>query len=137
MRKVKLTADTKQNLLNDLLKRSPNNYTEYENVVADIINNVRAKGDAAVFEYTKKFDKWEVSADNLKVTEAEIEEAFQSIEPAFVEVMHKSANNIAVFHQKQLHNSWMAVFWDRRFFLSLFPVSMCRAGKQLTQAVSL
>lgn len=108
MRKVKLTADTKQNLLNDLLKRSPNNYTEYENVVADIINNVRAKGDAAVFEYTKKFDKWEVSADNLKVTEAEIEEAFQSIEPAFVEVMHKSANNIAAFHQKQLHNSWIA-----------------------------
>lgn len=107
MRKVKLTADTKQNLLNDLLKRSPNNYTEYENVVADIINNVRAKGDAAVFEYTKKFDKWEVSADNLKVTEAEIEEAFQSIEPAFVEVMHKSANNIAAFHQKQLHNSWI------------------------------
>lgn len=107
MRKVKLTADTKQNLLNDLLKRSPNNYTEYENVVADIINNVRAKGDAAVFEYTKKFDKWEVSADNLKVTEAEIEESFQSIEPAFVEVMHKSANNIAAFHQKQLHNSWI------------------------------
>lgn len=107
MRKVKLTADTKQNLLNDLLKRSPNNYTEYENVVADIINNVRAKGDAAVFEYTKKFDKWEVSADNLKVTEAEIEEAFQSIEPAFVEVMHKSADNIAAFHQKQLHNSWI------------------------------
>lgn len=107
MRKVKLTADTKQNLLNDLLKRSPNNYTEYENVVADIINNVRAKGDAAVFEYTKKFDKWEVSTDNLKVTEAEIEEAFQSIEPAFVEVMHKSADNIAAFHQKQLHNSWI------------------------------
>ena len=107
MRKVKLTADTKQNLLNDLLKRSPNNYTEYENVVADIINNVRAKGDAAVFEYTKKFDKWEVFTDNLKVTEAEIEEAFQSIEPAFVEVMHKSANNIAAFHQKQLHNSWI------------------------------
>lgn len=107
MRKVKLTADTKQNLLNDLLKRSPNNYTEYENVVADIINNVRAKGDAAVFEYTKKFDKWEVSADNLKVTESEIEEAFQSIEPAFVEVMHKSADNIAAFHQKQLHNSWI------------------------------
>lgn len=107
MRKVKLTADTKQNLLNDLLKRSPNNYTEYENVVADIINNVRAKGDEAVFEYTKKFDKWEVSADNLKVTEAEIEEAFQSIEPAFVEVMHKSADNIAAFHQKQLHNSWI------------------------------
>ncbi len=107
MRKVKLTADTKQNLLNDLLKRSPNNYTEYENVVADIINNVRAKGDEAVFEYTKKFDKWDVSADNLKVTEAEIEEAFQSIEPAFVEVMHKSADNIAAFHQKQLHNSWI------------------------------
>ena len=107
MRKVKLTADTKQNLLNDLLKRSPNNYTEYENVVADIINNVRAKGDEAVFEYTKKFDKWDVSADNLKVTEAEIDEAFQSIEPAFVEVMHKSADNIAAFHQKQLHNSWI------------------------------
>lgn len=107
MRKVKLNADSKKNLLNDLLKRSPNNYTEYEDVVAEIISNVRKNGDEAVFSYTKKFDKWDITKENVRVTDAEIDEAFSQIEEKFVDVMKKSAENIAEFHKKQLHNSWI------------------------------
>ncbi len=104
---IKLTAETKKDLLNSLLKRSPNNYTEYESVVADIIANVRANGDKAVFDYTKKFDKWDITADNIKVTEEEINEAFTQAESAYIEVMKRSAANITAFHRKQLRNSWI------------------------------
>ncbi len=107
MRKVKLTADSKKDLLNDLLKRSPNNYSEYEKTVADIINNVREKKDSAVFEYTKKFDKWDINGGNIRVTEEEIEEAFAATEEKFIKVMQKSAENITAFHEKQLRNSWI------------------------------
>ena len=107
MKTVKLTADTQKDLLDSLLKRSPNNYSEYEDVVAEIVNNVREKGDQAVFEYTKKFDKWEISADTIRVTEAEIEEAFKVIEKEFVEVLKRAAANIEDFHRKQLRNSWI------------------------------
>lgn len=107
MRKVKLTADSKKNLLNDLLKRSPNNYSEYEKTVADIISNVREKKDRAVFEYTKQFDKWDINGGNIRVTEEEIEEAFAATEESFIKVMQKSADNIAAFHEKQLRNSWI------------------------------
>ncbi|MBD5449855.1 MAG: histidinol dehydrogenase [Lachnospiraceae bacterium] len=107
MKTVRLTADTQKDLLNSLLKRSPNNYSEYEQVVAEIIGNVREKGDQAVFEYTKKFDKWDISADNIRVTEAEIEVAYAAIEEEFVEVMKRSAANIEAFHRKQLRNSWI------------------------------
>lgn len=107
MRKVKLTADSKKDLLNDLLKRSPNNYSEYEKTVADIINNVREKKDRAVFEYTKKFDKWDINGGNIRVTEEEIEEAFAATEEKFIRVMQKSAENITAFHEKQLRNSWI------------------------------
>lgn len=104
---IKLTAETKKDLLNSLLKRSPNNYTEYESVVADIITNVRANGNKAVFDYTKKFDKWDITADNIKVTEEEINEAFAQAESAYIEVMKRSAANITQFHRKQLRNSWI------------------------------
>lgn len=107
MRKVVLTAESRKDLLNDLLKRSPNNYTEYEGVVNDIISNVREKKDEAVFEYTRKFDKWEITKDNIRVTEAELKEAYGGVDEEFVRVMKKSAQNIAEFHQKQLHNSWI------------------------------
>ncbi len=107
MRKVKLTADSKKDLLNDLLKRSPNNYSEYEKTVADIISNVREKKDSAVFEYTKKFDKWDINGGNIRVTEEEIEEAFAATEEKFIRVMQKSAENITAFHEKQLRNSWI------------------------------
>lgn len=107
MKRIELTEQTKQDLLDSLLKRSPNHYGQYEAVVADIITNVREKGDEAVFEYTKKFDKWDISAENIRVTEAEIEEAFARTESDFIEVMKRSAANIADFHKKQLRNSWI------------------------------
>lgn len=107
MRKVRLTADSKKNLLNDLLKRSPNNYSEYEEITADIIKNVRERKDQAVFEYTRKFDKWDIDEKNIRVTEEEIEEAFAASEKAFEEVICRSAENIREFHEKQLRNSWI------------------------------
>lgn len=107
MRTITLTEQTKKDLLNSLLKRSPNNYGQYESVVAEIVDAVREKGDEAVFAYTKKFDKWEIQADNIRVTEAEIEEALAGAEKEFVEVMRRSAANIADFHRKQLRNSWI------------------------------
>jgi len=107
MRIVKLTNETKNELLNNLLKRSPSSYNEYENTVNEIISNVRENKDKALFEYTQKFDKCSINADTIKVTRAEIEEAYNSLEPEFIEVMKKSAENIRVFHEKQKRNTWI------------------------------
>ncbi|MDE7283244.1 MAG: histidinol dehydrogenase [Lachnospiraceae bacterium] len=104
---IKLTAETQNNLLDNLLKRSPNNYGQYESVVADIIANIRERKDQAVFEYTKKFDKWDINADNIKVTEEEIEEAYAKTDSDFIEVMKRCAANIDAFHRRQLRNSWI------------------------------
>lgn len=106
MRIVALTEDTKQNVMNDLLKRSPNNYSQYESTVNEIIENVKANKDKAVFEYTKKLDKFELTAENIKVTREEIEEAYTKMDAKLVEVIRKAAENIKVFHMKQLRNSW-------------------------------
>lgn len=107
MRTIQLTEKTKKDLLNNLLKRSPGNYAKYEFTVAEIIDKVREEGDSALFSYTKKFDKWEMNADNIRVTETEIEEAFAETEDKFIEVMKRAAANITTFHQKQLRNSWI------------------------------
>lgn len=107
MRTIQLTEKTKKDLLNCLLKRSPGNYAKYEFTVAEIIDKVREEGDSALFSYTKKFDKWEMNADNIRVTETEIEEAFAETEDKFIEVMKRAAANITAFHQKQLRNSWI------------------------------
>jgi len=106
MRIVALTEDTKQNVMNDLLKRSPNNYSQYESTVNEIIENVKTNKDKAVFEYTKKFDKFDLSAENIKVTREEIDEAYTKMDAKLVEVIRKAAENIKVFHMKQLRNSW-------------------------------
>lgn len=106
MRIVKLTEDTKKNLMEDLLKRSPNNYSQYEATVNDIIANVKANKNQAVFEYTKKFDKFDLTAENIKVTREEIDEAYSLMDADLVEVIRKAAENIRVFHLKQLRNSW-------------------------------
>ena len=106
MRIVALTEDTKQNVMNDLLKRSPNNYSQYESTVNEIIENVKANKDKAVFEYTKKFDKFELTAENIKVTREEIDEAYTKMDAKLVEVIRKAAENIKIFHMKQLRNSW-------------------------------
>ena len=106
MRIVKLTEDTKKNLMEDLLKRSPNNYSQYEATVNDIIANVKANKNQAVFEYTKKFDKFDLTAENIKVTREEIDEAYSLMDADLVEVIRKAAENIRIFHMKQLRNSW-------------------------------
>lgn len=107
MKTIRLTAKTRKDILDNLLKRSPNNYGQYEKVVADIIANVREKGDTAVFDYTSQFDKWNVSAENLRVTQAEIDEACAQIDEPFFTAMERSAANIEAFHKKQLRNSWI------------------------------
>ena len=106
MRIVNLTQETKKNILGDLLKRSPNNYGKYEDTVNEILANVKANGDQALFEYTKKFDRFDLSAENIQVTRQEIEEAYKKLDPALIEVIRKAAENIRVFHNKQLRTSW-------------------------------
>ncbi len=106
MKIVNLSQESRKSILNDLLKRSPNNYGQYESTVNDIIENVKANGDQAIFEYTKKFDRFDLTAENIKVTREEIDEAYASMDPKLVEVIRKSAANIRSFHEKQLRNSW-------------------------------
>lgn len=112
MRKVKLTEETKKGLLEDLLKRSPNHYGEYEGIVADIIAKIREEGDKALFSYTKQFDRCEITAENIRVTKEEIQEAYAAMEPEVVEVMKKAADNIRAYHEKQVRNSWIDVKED-------------------------
>ncbi len=106
MRILKLTTETKKNILNDLLKRSPNQYGQYEETVNEIIGRVKAEGDQALFEYTKKFDKFSLNAETIMVTREEIAQAYESLNSELVEVIKKSAENIRIFHMKQLRNSW-------------------------------
>lgn len=106
MRTVRLTAESKRNLLQDLLKRSPNNYGQYEETVAKIVSDVRENGDSALFSYTEKFDRCAITTDTIRVTAEEIEEAYTKVDAGFVEVMKKSAANIRSFHEKQLRSSW-------------------------------
>lgn len=106
MKVVALTENTKKDILNDLLKRSPQSYGSYEAVVAEIVEAVKAEGDKAVFAYTQKFDKFNLSKENIRVTRAEIEAAYEQIPKELVSVYRKSAENIRIFHEKQLRNSW-------------------------------
>lgn len=106
MKIVALTESTKKDILRDLLKRSPQSYGEYEAVVAEIVENVRENGDQAVFSYTQKFDKFDLNQENIRVTKQEIEDAYSMLSGELVEVYRKSAENIRIFHEKQLRNSW-------------------------------
>ena len=106
MKIVQLNEQTKNNVLEDLLKRSPSSYESYEETVKDIIETVRKNKDAALFSYTEKFDGCLLNKDLIKVTKEEIEEAYTLIEPEFVEVMKRSFENIKAFHEKQVRNSW-------------------------------
>lgn len=106
MRTVTLTKETTKDILENLLKRSPNNYGKYEAVVAEILEKVKAEGDAALFAYTKEFDKTEITGDNIRVTEEEIQEAYALVDPVLIEVIRKALKNITAFHEKQRQNSW-------------------------------
>lgn len=107
MRIVNLTEDTKQNILQDLLKRSPNNYGEYEKTVSDIVNDVMVNGDKAVFSHTQRFDKWDVNESNVRVSADEIKNAYKEVDAKLVEVIKEAAENIRVFHEKQVRESWI------------------------------
>ena len=127
MRIVKLTAKTKANILSDLLKRSPNNYSEYESTVNGILEDVRRDRDRALFEYTLKFDKYALNADNIKVTRAEIDAAYGLLDDGLADVIRRSADNIRSFHQKQLRNSWFSPEADGTILgMKITPVA--RAG---------
>ena len=106
MRIIKLNEQSRANILADLLKRDPNNYSAYEDTVQAIVDDVRARGDEALFEYTKKFDGAELSADNIRVTQAEIQEALSQVDPNLLAVMKKSMKNIREYHEKQKQYSW-------------------------------
>jgi len=106
MRIVQLEENAKKNILSNLLKRDPNNYYSYADTVEQIVDDVKERQDAAVFEYTAKFDGAALDASNVRVTEAEIEEAMGLVEPSLLEVMKKSMKNIRDYHQKQVQHSW-------------------------------
>lgn len=106
MRILTLTPETQCNLLENLLKRSPNSYGEYEGRVNEIIEQVREKRDAAVFSYTKQFDGADINEENILVTEAEIEEAYELVDAKLLEVIRKALVNIREYHAKQRQFSW-------------------------------
>lgn len=106
MRIQKLNSDTKKNLLEDLLKRSPNNYGQYEASVKEILDKVKEEKDAAVFAYTAKFDGAELTTDTIEVADAEIEEAYAQVDDTLLTVIRKAKDNIESYHAKQRQNSW-------------------------------
>ena len=107
MRIVRLSDETRRDIMTNLLKRSPAQYTEYESTVRDIIDDVRNNGDRALFELTQKFDKFPLNAENIRVTEEEINEAYNSYDRDLIGVMERAASNIKSYHEKQKLNSWI------------------------------
>ncbi len=127
MRIIELTKEVRQDILNDLLKRSPNNYSQYESVVNDIIENVKAKGDRAVFDYTLQFDKYALTPENIRVTRQEIEDAYTKLDAGLVQAIRRSAENIRAFHARQLRNSWFDAKEDGTILgMKITPIA--RAG---------
>ena len=106
MRIIELTEEARTNILENLLKRSPNSYGEFEGRVNEIIENVRANRDAAIFDYTKRFDGADINAENILVTEEEIKEAYEKVDEKLLTVIRKALVNIRKYHEKQRQYSW-------------------------------
>ena len=106
MRILKLTSESKKNILENLLKRSPNSYGEYESAVNDILSKVKTEGDKALFQYTKDFDKADINSSNVVVTQEEIDEAYNLVDKNLLNVIRKALVNIRSFHEKQKQYSW-------------------------------
>ena len=106
MRILKLDENTKKNLLEDLLRRSPNQYTEYEERVAAILNAVKLQKDQAIFDFTKKFDGASIDASTIRVTEDEIREAYEAVDATLLDIIRKAKKNIQEYHEKQRQYSW-------------------------------
>ncbi|MGI6041449.1 MAG: histidinol dehydrogenase [Candidatus Alectryocaccobium sp.] len=127
MKVLKLNSESKKELLAELIKRSPEQMQGFESDVKEILKNVKENKDEALFYYTKKFDKFELNAKNIKVTEKEIEEAYAKIDPALLDVIRKAKENIRDFHEKQKLNSWFTTT-DKGTFLGQKITPMERAG---------
>ena len=112
MRIMNLTEDTRAGALEALLGRSPSGYSEYEKTVRDIIDDVRARGDQAVFELEEKFDKCVLTKETIRVSREEIEAAYKELSPEFVEVIRRAAANIRAYHEKQVTQSWITTTED-------------------------
>mgnify|MGYP005759162593 FL=1 len=106
MKIEKLDQNAKKDLLEKLLKRSPNSYGEYEESVRKILDDVKENGDQALFEYTEKFDGAHIGAANILVTEAEIKEAYNKVDPGLIDIIRKALSNIRSYHEKQRQYSW-------------------------------
>lgn len=106
MRIVKLTEQERENILENLLQRSPNQYGKYEATVNEILEEVRKNKDQALFDYTEKFDEVQITADTFQVTQEEIDEAYSLVDPHLIEIIRKSLKNIQDYHQKQVRYSW-------------------------------
>lgn len=106
MRIRQLDQETRKNILETLLKRSPNQYGEYESAVSEILENIRSQGDSALFGYTERFDGAKICADNIRVTEEEIREAYSLVDPGLVEIIRRALCNIRDYHARQKQNSW-------------------------------
>ena len=106
MRIVKLTKESKSNILENLLKRSPNSYGKFESAVADILANVKSRGDDALFGYTRNFDKADINPSNIVVTQEEIDEAYSLVDDKLLDVIRKALVNIRDYHEKQKQYSW-------------------------------
>lgn len=106
MRIMKLEQEARKNLLEDLLKRSPNQYYEYEKSVSQILDKVRKEGDQALFSYTMQFDHAKIDESTIRVTDEEIEEAYRLADPSLIQVMRKALGNIRSYHEKQMQRSW-------------------------------
>ncbi len=127
MKILKLTKEAKESLLSELIKRSPEHMANFETSVREILDNVKANRDKALFEYTAKFDGFELNAENIKVTEEEIESAYEKIDKDLLDVIRKSLVNIRDFHEKQKMNSWFTST-DKGIFLGQKVTPMKRAG---------
>lgn len=127
MKVLKLNSESKKELLAELIKRSPEQMQGFESDVKEILKNVKENKDEALFYYTKKFDKFELNEENIKVTEDEIEEAYAKIDPTLLDVIRKAKENIRDFHEKQKLNSWFTTT-DKGTFLGQKITPMERAG---------
>ena len=106
MRIQHLDSSTKKNLLEDLLQRSPSSYGQYEQAVAEILNNVKIEKDKALFAYTEQFDHAHIDASNVRVTMEEIQAAYEEVGEELLRVIRGSLESIKSYHEKQRQFSW-------------------------------
>lgn len=106
MRIVTLTEKEKNNILENMLKRSPNQYGKYQDAVDEILNAVKDRKDKALFEYTEKFDDVTITPETIRVTQEEIDEAYEQVDQELIDVIRKALVNIRSYHEKQVRYSW-------------------------------